>query len=82
MFLEMWMIGVLIVMWGAGMYHLHGVGRSEGIGIATELTLGMLQHQGLIDIIEGEDGNDTIVKAIPTPQEIREMFYALENENE
>lgn len=82
MYLETWMIIALTAIWGAGMWHLHRVGflegMKEGTENATELTLFLLQNQGLIDIVEDANGQEVLVKSIPTEDEIRKMYHALE----
>lgn len=82
MFLEYWMLAALTAVWGVGMWHLHRVGwlegMKEGTENATELTLFLLQNQGLIDIIKDEKGDEILVKSIPSEEEIRKMYHALE----
>ena len=78
MFLEMWMVFVMLGVFALGMRSLYQVGYRTGaletIANTTDLTLYALKSQGLIDIVKDINGEEKIVKALPTDEEFNKMM--------
>ena len=78
MFLEVWMIVVFFVVFASGMRNMYLTGYRKGsletIANTADLTLYALKSQGLIDIVEDIDGQEKIVKALPSDEEFETMM--------
>ena len=78
MFLEMWMVFVMLGVFALGMRSLYQVGYRNGaletITNTTDLTLYALKSQGLIDIVKDINGEEKIVKALPTDEEFNKIM--------
>ena len=63
MFLEYWMITLLIAVFAAGLYHMYRSGYHEGVEVGAEATIDMLEHEQIIDVLE----NGEVVAKRPRP---------------
>jgi predicted nucleic acid-binding protein len=93
MFLEFWMICVFFILFAVAMRNMYLTGYRKGaletIANTTDLTLYALKSQGLIDIVEDINGEEKIVKALPSEEEfekmmelVREQIRDEENQND
>lgn len=78
MFLEMWMVYAMLGVFALGMRNLYKIGYTEGSResamLTADLTLLALKSQGLIDIVEDINGEEKIVKGLPTDEEFEKMM--------
>lgn len=78
MYLEVWMLIVMLGVFVLGMRNMHKVGYAEGSRdsamLTADLTLYALKSQGLIDIVEDINGEEKIVKGLPTDEEFEKMM--------
>lgn len=78
MFLEVWMIVVFFIVFASGMKNMYNSGYKAGametIENTADLTLYALKSQGLIDIVEDINGEEKIVKALPSDEEFDKMM--------
>lgn len=78
MFLEMWMVYTMLGVFALGMRSMykvgHNEGKLEGAFATADLTLYALKSQGLIDIVEDINGEEKIVKALPSDEEYEKMM--------
>ena len=69
MFLEYWMIAVLLGVFALGLYHMHKSGYTEGVEVGAEATIEMLEHEQIIDIL---DSGEVVAKlSVKRPRQKR-----------
>lgn len=79
MFLEYWMIGVMMTLFAVGIHRSFVRGRDAGSEVAAATTIEYLVDRGIVSLARDPiTGEKIVIKALPTNEEYAKMLAVIE----